>query len=146
MATNISASGFSLLIKAHKTFPQGFLCNEFADDQDPFDLPAVTVAEAVVDINGNMKAFSTPSINTINVNITPNTEEDKNLQVLLSANTSKRGRASVVDEITMIATYADGSTRTARGGIITGGPRGSSPTSSGRLKTNTYTFAFEGID
>lgn len=143
--TNISANGFSVLIKASKTFPQGFLCTEFADDADPFDLPAVQVAETAIDINGNMKAFSTPNVNVININVTPNTEEDKNLKILMAANTAKKGRQSVMDEITMIATYPDGSTRTAKGGVITSGIPANSPSSASRLKSNQYVFNFEEV-
>lgn len=143
--TNISASGFSVLIKASKTFPQGFLCTEFADDADPFDLPSVQVAETAIDINGNMKAFSTPNVNVININVTPNTEEDKNLKILLSANTSKKGRQSAMDEITMIATYPDGSTRTAKVGVIVSGIPANSPSSASRLKSNQYVFNFQEV-
>lgn len=146
MATNISASGFSLLIKASKTFPQGFICNQFADDADPFDLPAVVVADTAMDINGNMIAWSTPNVNIVNINVVPTTDEDENLRILLSANTSKRGRQSVMDDIMIIATYPDGRKITAKGGVITGGPRGNSPSSTSRLKSNQFTFSFEEID
>ena len=52
---NVSAQGLTLLIKASKTFPAGFQVSVFADDVDPFDIEDLNVAEAAMDMNGNMR-------------------------------------------------------------------------------------------
>ncbi|MDR0805945.1 MAG: hypothetical protein LBN41_04245 [Enterobacteriaceae bacterium] len=143
---DVSATGFSLVIKATKTFPAGILVTTFADDADPFDLPAVDIAQVGSDINGNMVSWSTPTPQSLTINVLPGSEEDENLSILLEANTAKRGRRHAGDIITIVSSYGDGSTMTARNGKITNGSRGNSVASAGRLKSKQYTFTFQDFD
>ncbi|MEY0026211.1 hypothetical protein AB7W40_19705 [Providencia rettgeri] len=144
--SDLSATGLGLTVMASKTFPAGILITSFADDADPFDLPAVDIAQVGMDINGNMKSWSTPTPQTVTINVSAGSEEDQNLSILLEANIAKRGRRHAGDIITLVATYADGSTVTARNGKIINGSRGSSVSSAGKLKTKQYTFAFQDFD
>ncbi|PHM47166.1 phage tail fiber protein [Xenorhabdus miraniensis] len=143
---DVSATGLSLVIQATKTFPSGIQITQFADDADPLDLPAVDIAQTGMDINGNLVAWSTPTPQTVTINVLAGSEEDENLSILLEANTAKRGRRHAGDIITMVASYGDGSTTTARNGKITNGSRGNSAASAGRLKSKQYTFVFQDFD
>jgi hypothetical protein len=143
---DISATGFSALIKASKTFPGGFLVSAFADDQDTFDLPVVNAAESAMDINGNLISWSTPEPAQLTISVIAGSPADNNLSILLDANTASKGRRHAGDVITIIGSYPDYSTVTARNGKILSGPRGKSVASAGRIKSNSYVFAFESFD
>ncbi|MDC9591180.1 hypothetical protein PSI23_18265 [Xenorhabdus sp. XENO-10] len=143
---DVSATGLSLVIQATKTFPSGIQITQFADDADPLDLPAVDIAQTGMDINGNLVSWSTPTAQTVTINVLAGSEEDENLSILLEANTAKRGRRHAGDVITLVASYGDGSTTTARNGKITNGSRGNSAASAGRLKSKQYTFVFQDFD
>ncbi|CDG21068.1 conserved protein of unknown function [Xenorhabdus poinarii G6] len=144
--SDVSATGLSLVIQATKTFPSGIQISQFADDADPLDLPAVDIAQTGMDINGNLVSWSTPTPQTVTINVLAGSEEDENLSILLEANTAKRGRRHAGDIITLVASYGDGSTTTARNGKITNGSRGNSAASAGRLKSKQYTFVFQDFD
>ncbi|KMJ46895.1 hypothetical protein AB204_00960 [Xenorhabdus khoisanae] len=143
---DVSATGLSLVIQASTTFPSGITITQFADDADPLDLPAVDIAQTGMDINGNLNYWSTPTPQTITINVLAGSEEDENLAILLEANIAKRGRRHAGDIITLVASYGDGSTTTARNGKITNGSRGNSAASAGRLKSKQYTFVFQDFD
>ncbi|SFN98207.1 phage tail fiber protein [Xenorhabdus japonica] len=143
---DVSATGLSLVIQASTTFPAGIQITRFADDADPLDLPAVDIAQTGMDINGNLNYWSTPTPQTITINVLAGSEEDENLAILLEANIAKRGRRHAGDIITLVASYGDGSTTTARNGKITNGSRGNSAASAGRLKSKQYTFVFQDFD
>ncbi|AVL75506.1 MULTISPECIES: phage tail fiber protein [Providencia] len=143
---DVSATGLSFTIQASKTFPTGILITAFADDADPLDLPAVDIAQTGMDINGNLVSWSTPTPQTVTINVLAGSEEDQNLSILLEANTAKKGRRHAGDIITFVASYGDGSTVTARNGKITNGSRGNSAASAGRLKSKAYTFVFQDFD
>ncbi|WP_237386226.1 phage tail fiber protein [Xenorhabdus sp. Sc-CR9] len=143
---DVSATGLSLVIQATKTFPSGIQITQFADDADPLDLPAVDIAQTGMDINGNLVAWSAPTPQAVTINVLAGSEEDENLSILLEANTAKRGRRHAGDIITIVASYGDGSTTTARNGKITNGSRGNSAASAGRLKSKQYTFVFQDFD
>lgn len=88
---DVSATGLSFTIQASKTFPTGILITAFADDADPLDLPAVDIAQTGMDINGNLVSWSTPTPQTVTINVLAGSEEDQNLSILLEANTAKKG-------------------------------------------------------
>ena len=143
---DVSATGLSIVIQAHKTFPAGIQITAFADDADPLDLPAVDIAQTGMDINGNLVTWSTPTPQTVTINVLAGSEEDENLAILFDANTARRGRRPASDVITLVASYGDGSITTARNGRITGGCRGNSVAGVGRLKSKQYTFIFQDFD
>lgn len=142
---DISATGLALNIIASKTFPNGFSVTEFADDADPFDLPAVTAATAAMNVNGDLVVFSSPQPILPTVNVIPGSEADNNLQILFEANRAAKGKKVARDVIKIVATYPDGSTVTVSNGkLLTGNP-GNSVASAGRQKSKAYAFAFQDI-
>ncbi len=143
---DLSATGLGLVIQASKTFPTGIFITTFADDADPLDLPAIDIAATGMDINGNLVSWSTPTPQTVTINVLAGSEADQNLSILFEANTVKKGRRHAGDVITMVASYGNGATTIARNGKITNGSRGNSAASSGRLKSKQYTFIFQDFD
>ncbi|EMH0132588.1 TPA: hypothetical protein ACKRXS_001585 [Proteus mirabilis] len=143
---DISATGLSLIIQASKTFPAGIPITIFSDEGDPLDLPTVNITQTAVDINGNLVSWSSPTPQTVTINVLAGSEEDENLAILFDANTARRGRRPASDVITLVASYGDGSITTARNGRITDGCRGNSVAGAGRLKSKQYTFIFQDFD
>lgn len=143
MPVDVSATGVSLRVIASRTFPQGFTLTQFADDADPIDIPDATIAAATMNVNGDLVASSAPAPILLNVNVLPNTDDDRNMGILLNANRAARGRRFVGDIITIVATFPGGQTDVYTSGkLLTGNP-GRSVASAGRIKSKLYSFAFE---
>jgi len=142
---NVSASGLSLTLKASKTFPGGITLTAFADDADPFDIPAVDVTTTAMNLNGDLVVTNTPVPLVPTIALIPGSEDDKNMQVLYDANRPAKGRRVARDEITLVVNYPDGSTATLVRGALTNGAPATSVASAGRLKSSTYVFAFEDV-
>lgn len=142
---DISASGLSLIIKASETFPNGFAFTDFADDADPFDMPALDIAATAMNVNGQLVTWSAPTPILPTINAIPGSEGDNNLSILFEANRASSGKRVARDIITIVATYADGSTVTLSNGKLTSGFPGKSVASAGRNKSKAYVFAFQDI-
>lgn len=142
---DISGFGAKVQVVASKTFPQGCLVSQFADDADPFDLPSIQIREKAMGLNGDLITWSKATPVAITLAVVPGTEDDKNLSALFEANRVGKGKTSAGDVITITVTYPDGRTLTLKDGVITDGPPGLSFASSGRLKTSSYQFAFENV-
>jgi len=140
---DVSATGFTLVLKASQTFPNGFTISEVADDADPFDIPAVEIASTAMNVNGDLVTWSSPQPMNATVNVIPASEADKNLSILWDANRAARGKRHARDIITLVASYPDGSTKTFSEGKMTSGMPGGSVASGGRIKSNSYVFAFQ---
>lgn len=140
---DVSATGFTLVLKASQTFPNGFTISEVADDADPFDIPAVEIASTAMNVNGYLVTWSSPQAMNATVNVIPASEADKNLSILWDANRAARGKRHARDVITLVASYPDGSTKTFSEGKMTSGMPGGSVASGGRIKSNAYVFAFQ---
>lgn len=142
---DVSATGLALTIKGSVTFPNGFTFTEFADDADPFDLPALEIAAAAMNVNGDLVTWSSPQPITPTLNAIPGSEGDNSLSILFEANRAARGKRVARDIITIVATYPDGSTVTLTNGKMTSGFPGKSVASAGRMKSKAYTFVFQDI-
>jgi hypothetical protein len=142
---DISASGISLNVTADKTFPNGFVFTEFADDADPFDLPSLDIAATAMNVNGDLVTWTAPQPVVPTINAIPGSDGDNNMAILFEANRAAKGKTVARDVITIVATYPDGSTVTLSNGKMTAGFPGKSVASAGRLKSKAYTFAFENI-
>lgn len=145
MTTDISGTGLSILVRASNTFPAGFTVTQFADDADPFDLPALEIASTAMSVNGELVTWSSPQPIIPTLNVIPGSEDDNNLSILFEANRAAGGKTVARDIITMVAVYPDGSTVTVSGGKMTSGFPGKSIASAGRMKSKAYTFAFQDI-
>lgn len=140
---NISGFGLSINIVASKTFPVGLYIDQFADDTDPTDLTNLQIADKAMGLNGDLIIWSKPNPITINVSVIPGSFADINLAILLEANRVGRGKIGARDVLIMNVNYPAGNFIILQNGAITDGPVASSVASSARLKSKTYSFAFE---
>lgn len=140
---DISAFGIRVRVVASNTFPAGFTVTQFADDADSMTVEPQQIAETAMGVNGDLVAWSSANPLPLVLNVIPNSEDDKNLQVVLEANRVGRGKRSARDTITITAVYPDGSVGTWAEGVITTGRVGNSIASAGRLQSKPYTFSFE---
>lgn len=140
-----SAIGVSIRCLASESFPAGFTLTSFADDADPFDIPAIDIAEVAMNVNGDMVSWSAPNPITITINVIPGSEDDNNLSVIFEANRAARGKRNARDIITMVASYPDGSSITLSEGKMTNGVPGNSPATAGRIKSKEFSFAFQNL-
>jgi len=142
---DISAFGARVTVRASVTFPQSFSLTQFSDDTDPFDIPAQELGTATMGVNGDLIFASKATPVPITLSVIPNTDDDKNLDVLAMANMVGRGKQSARDIITISVIYPDGSQRTFAQGKMTNASLAPGASSAGRLKTRVYTFAFESL-
>ena len=143
MPDNISGQGLRVTLRASNTFPIGISLTQFADDADPLDTPSQQIADVGMGLNGDMVHWATTNAIRATLNMIPNSEDDRNLALLLEANRVGKGKRSARDIITMVISYPDGSNTTLNKGIITDGIPAKGVASVGRLKTRPYAFAFE---
>ncbi len=138
-------SGFGLIVTlyASVTYPAGINLTSFADDSDPFDLPSIQLRDKAMGLNGDLVVWGKANPIVPTLAVIPNSEDDKNLQVLAEANRVQKGKAARRDVIRIVAVYPDGETLTLTQGAITDAPIGNSIGSSGRMKSKAYGFAFE---
>lgn len=142
---NIAGFGLQVRVIANRTFPSGFTITEFADDADPFDLPALQINDAAMGLNGDMIHWSKANPIPLAIAVIPGGEDDKNLAVIFEANRSARGKRPAKDTITIVGSYPNGSVITLTPGIIFDGLPGNAVASAGRLKSKVYNFRFEGL-
>jgi hypothetical protein len=140
---DISATGLSLTIIASVTYPNGFTVTEFADDADPLDFPAIDIATASMNVNGDLVVYSSPVPLNSTINVIPGSAADNNLSIIYEANRAAKGKTVARDVITMIVNYPDGTTATASNGKMVNGIPGKGVASAGRLKTPSYGFSFQ---
>ncbi|HAW0896329.1 TPA: hypothetical protein JLK53_004046 [Escherichia coli] len=140
-------AGFGLQVRliASKSYPSGFTITEFADDADPFDLPALQINDAGMGLNGDMVVWSKANPISFALAVIPKSEADKNLSVVFEANRAARGKKPAKDVITVVGIYPDGSTITLTPGVIYDGLPGNSVASAGRYKSKVFNFRFEGM-
>lgn len=143
--TDVTASGFTAVVKASKTFPNGLPLTFWADDTDPFDIPELVIAEAAMNLNGNLVTWTAPKPIPIKLALIPASEDDVNMQILFDANRAALGKRIARDVITITVSYPNGATATFSAGIMTTGMPALSPASAGRFKSQTYGFTFENI-
>lgn len=140
---NISGFGLIVNVLASNTYPVGLLLTQFADDADPMDLPSLQIADTAMGLNGDLIGWSKPNPIKVTLNVIPQSFTDLNLAILLEANRVGRGKQGARDIITMTAIWPNGTPILLTNGFITDGIPGSPVSSSGRLKSKSYSFAFE---
>jgi len=140
-----SAIGVAVRCMASNTFPTGFTITAWADDADPFDLPAMDIAATAMNVNGDLVTWSAPNPIAITINVIPGSEDDDNLAVIFEANRAGRNKLMARDVITLVGTYPDGAMIALSEGKMTNGVPGRSVASAGRLKTKQYQFSFQNL-
>ena len=145
MAFDVTGFGAVVTLTASVTFPNGVDISQFADDADPFDLPAIDLANTAMGVNGDLISWGVASPLAITLNIIPGSDDDTNLSILLEANRLARGKTSAGDVITISVAYPSGKVTTLSSGKLKSGPVSPSLASAGRLKTNAYVFDFESV-
>lgn len=142
---DISGFGIRVRVIGSVTFPSGFDVTQFADDSDPFDLPSMQIRDKAMGINGDLVTWSKANPVMASLALIPNSDDDRNMQVLFEANRVGKGKQGARDTVTLVAIYPDGRVWTGSQGVITDGMPGSGVASAGRLKSNVYQFAFENL-
>lgn len=142
---DISAFGIRVRLIASVTYPAGIDLTQFADDGDSLDVPSLQIADKAMGVNGDLITWSKANPLAVTLNIIPNSEDDRNMSVLLEANRVGRGKTGARDVITITAVYPDGRVTTFNNGKLTDGIPSNALASSGRMKTKPYVFAFEGL-
>ena len=140
---NISGYGSSINILASKTFPVGLIINQFADDADPLDVPSLQIADSAMGLNGDLIVWSKANPIKVTLDVIPSSFSDINLAILMEANRVGRGKTGARDVITMNLIYPSGNFISLINGVITDGLPFSPVASAGRLKSKSYSFAFE---
>lgn len=140
--SDITGFGVVVTLTASNTFPVGVPITQFADDADPLDMSSVKIGDLAIGLNGDPISWAKAVPYPMVLNVIPGSEDDLNLAIIADANRVAQGKISAFDEITAIVAYPDGTVTTLTGGKMTDAPFGKSISSSGRLKTRQYTFAF----
>lgn len=140
---NISGFGIVVSIIASNTFPTGFTVTQFADDSDPLDFATVKIADVAMGLNGDLITWSKAASLPMVLNIIPNSDDDRNLEILADANRVSQGKNSANDLINASVVYPDGTVVILNKGKMTDAQFGRSISSAGRQKTKSYTFQFE---
>lgn len=143
MAQDVSGFGTIINVVASNTFPNGFTISQFADDADPFDSPAIAIAETAMGLNGDLVTWSKAVPLPVTINVIEGSDDDTNLSIVMEANRVGRGKISAQDLITLSIVYPTGRTVTFTPGKMTNGMPAPSVASAGRLKTKAYQFTFE---
>jgi hypothetical protein len=143
---NISGYGLKIVITASTTFPAGMPVTQFADDTDPLDIPAITVAETGMGLNGDLAVWSRATPIDITIGVLPNGDDDRNLALLLESDRVAKGKRGARNVITLTAMYPDGRVKVLSNGAIISGSPMNSVASAGRYKSRTYSFRFEGMN
>jgi hypothetical protein len=139
---DISGFGTEIMILALQSFPMGFSLSKFADDTDPISAKEMEPFGYEPLYDGTIFTYAQAAPIEVSVSVIPNSDEDINLKILLG---NKKGGLSLFpfeDITTMAISYPDGGRTILSHGSILRGPALDSIQSTGRRKSNTYTFVF----
>lgn len=142
---DISGFGTRVALTASRTFPNGINLSAFADDADGLDIPTLTIGDKAMGMNGDMTFWSTANAKEVNINLIPNSEDDKNMRALLLANTPSRGKRPAGDVITMSVILPDGTAAQYKEGKLVSGPASIAVAQSGKQKAGAYGLVFESV-
>ena len=143
---DISTFGARVQLVASETFPSGVTLTQFADDADPFDTPAMQIRDKAMGANGDLIVWSKANPIVVTMSLVPSSEDDDNMAVLFEANRVGKGKQGALDDVSVTVLYPDGRTASFTSGAITDGMPANSASSAGRMKSKTYTFAFENVN
>lgn len=139
---DISGFGTGIVIVAVQSFPTGFSLSQFADDVDPISSREIEPIGYEMLFDGDIATFDKAAPVEVTVSVIPGSEDDINLKILLQNKKSARAIFPIPDITTMIITYPDGGRVILSKGSIIKGPVVDSVLSTGRRKSNSFTFVF----
>lgn len=113
----------------------------FPKDTDPFDVPNTDIGDMEIGTNGDEIYWSVQNPVESTCAIIPATDDHEIMQRICDANRSEKGSKAAKDKITIVRILPNGETTTMKG-RITNGPTTTSLSSSGKIKTPTYSFKF----
>lgn len=97
-------------------------------------------------VNGDLITWSKANPLKLTISLVPNSDDDKNMAILLEANRVGKGKQGARDVVSIIVIYPDGRMSAFTQGKITDGSPGNSIASAGRMKSKTYGFAFQNLN
>lgn len=139
---NISGYGTKVNIVALQTFPMGFTVKQFADDADPISVDQTEPVGYDLQFDGGIVVYDKAAVVRVSLSVIPNTDDDINLKLLLQARKGGFKWLPIQDVTSMVINYPDGGKVALTMGTIIDGPLADSIQSSGRRRSNTYTFVF----
>lgn len=139
---DVSGFGTGVVIVALESFPMGFGLSQFADDTDPISAKDVEPIGYEMLYDGALFSYDKAAPVEVSVALIPGSDDDINCKILLQNKKSARNFLPLPDITTMIITYPDGGRVILTSGTILKGPLVDSVMSSGRKKSNVYTFVF----
>lgn len=142
---NISGFGLSVNLVASRTFPNGFVITEFADDTDPLDSPDMDIADTAMGLNGDFLLWARAQSVDVALAVIAGTPSDVNMGILLEANRVAKGKTVSRDIIGLTVNYPNGLIASVSQGVMVSGQVMPQIASAGRFKTRTYRFRFENI-
>lgn len=142
---DVGGFGVEVVIFASVTFPNGLPLSQFADDADPIDSPSIQVSDKAMGLNGDLIVWGKATPRGLTVNVIPGSDDDINLDLLFTANAVGKGKRPVRDVITATVIYPDGTVKNFTRGAATDYMPANSISSSARMKTKPYVFAFENV-
>lgn len=119
---NIGGVGLKITVLASITFPQGFTLTEFSTEADPLIMPSdVEITNSKMGLNGDKAVWQVVPNMPVEINLMPNTDGDKNMQILANTNRKEKNKVAPLDNITFIINYPNGKITTcSEGNIKTG--------------------------
>ena len=143
MTINKSGTGLFVVLQTSVTFPVALTISQFADDSDPLDIGALTVADTAMGLNGDLLVWAKANPIQMTLNVIADTIDDENLQILGDANRVGQGKVVAGDIISATLAYPDGSLVQLTNGVIKTYMPGQSIAGSMRMKTKSYVFEFQ---
>lgn len=143
---NISTFGTSCTVISTVTFPAGFSIKEdFPDDVEPVLVGNQTVRSVKMLMDGSLYSYIVAKHIPVDISVVAGSDSDINLRIVLDSSKIKQKLLPISDWVTLAVSYPDGEVATFIKGTILEGPPARSPGMGGRMKTNTYKFAFEDV-
>lgn len=139
---DISGFGTGIRIIAVESFPMGFSLSKFADDTDPISAKDVEPIGYEMLFDGSLFSFDKAAPIEVAVSLIPGSDDDINCKILLQNKKGGKRLLPLPDITTMIITYPDRGRVILTSGTIIKGPLVDGILSTGRRKSNTYTFVF----
>lgn len=142
---NITNNNATAHIVGSITFPLGFDVEVKASDAAGFEFNNIDVTNEEVTPSGTVVFWKTPQPLSLTLNVTPGTEECRNLETLFNANRIAANKTSANDVITAVIQYDNGESVKLTNGHCKNYTPGFTVGQDGRTATKAFTFIFGNI-